>query len=861
MRNLRRGLLGIAFAMSIGLTGAHAQESVSLADAENTDLWFVELVGAPTADGATLKNVRSEKAAFRKAAADAGIEYRELQAFDVLFNGFSVKVDALQRAALGSLPGVRALWPVEIIDAPEAPVAGAEPNLATALGMTHADIVHNTLGFKGAGIRVAVMDSGIDYDHLDLGGDGVARSNSPMFPNSRVVAGWDFVGDDFTAGLEPQPNPYPDDCGGHGTHVAGIVGANGAAVGVAPEVLFGAYRVFGCSGSTTADIMLAAMERALADGMQVLNMSIGSRAQWPQYPTGAAATRLLKKGMVVVASTGNNGPGGSAPDGPYAAGAPGVGHDVIAVASYDNMVASAPAFTLMPGNILIGFNRASGAVTTPISGSLPFAAPSPTTGCEAADYAGFPAGSASLVIRGGCTFRIKALAAEAAGAGAVVLYNNAAGAFSPTVAGDTVISVPVVGITQAHGLTIAGTPGATLVWGTQTTSTPLANGGRISGFSSFGMAADLTLKPDIGAPGGSIYSTIPLEQGGHGSNSGTSMSAPHVAGAVALLLEAEPKIAASAVRDRLQNSAKQTLWALNVGLGVPEPAHRQGAGLLNIEAAITAKVDVTPGKLSLGASDAGPQTRRLTFRNRGQSAVTLNLSSVNAISTGPKSLTNYATVTYATSDAQATFSADSVTILPGKSRTVDVTITAASAPNLGQYGGFILATEQHSGRTYSVPFAGFIGNYQALPVLTPTSNNYPWLAWRTPTGYSNRPLGETYTMEGTDVPFFLVHFDHHSRYYEFRVFDAESGQPIHPVFANFDERDYVPRNTTATSFFAFAWDGTRLHDRGRGTAEHRKFVPNGTYIVELRVLKALGDPRNPDHWETWTSPPVSIARP
>ncbi len=84
------------------------------------------------------------------------------------------------------------------------------------------------------------------------------------------------------------PDLNPDDCGGHGTHVAGIIGANdpdNGLKGVAPEVTFGAYRVFGCAGSTTADIMIEAMERALADGMQVLNMSIGSAYQWPQYPT------------------------------------------------------------------------------------------------------------------------------------------------------------------------------------------------------------------------------------------------------------------------------------------------------------------------------------------------------------------------------------------------------------------------------------------------------------------------------------------------------------------------------------------------------------------------------------------------
>ena len=864
----RTVLVSAVALLSFGLSTVSAQDSVSAADAENGNLWFVELVGPPTADGASLGNVRAEKANFRSAAAAAGIQFRELRSFDVLFNGFSVEVSPAHRAALASVPGVAKLWRIEVIDAPESPVAGGEPNLATAIAMTGADVVQNSLGLTGDGIRVAVMDTGIDYDHADFGGDGIARSNSTMFPNSRVVAGWDFVGDDFNANPGsptynpvPTPDQFPDDCGGHGTHVAGIVGANGTAVGVAPNVEFGAYRVFGCAGSTTADIMLAAMERALEDGMHVLNMSIGSRAQWPEYPTAAAASRLQDKGMVVVASIGNNGPGGSAPDGPYAAGAPGVGHDVIGVASYDNSHTQLPYFTV--GDQNIGY--------VPMS----FAGPTPTAGTEEIVDIGRacnadlplltdPTGKVALAARGACSFSEKAVNAINAGAVAVLVSNSTAGVFNGTLGAPIDGTTPVVAISLADGNFIrAQAAPVSMTWTDQQDFFASPTGNLISGFSSFGMAADLTLKPDIGAPGGNINSTIPIELGGYGLSSGTSMSAPHVAGAVALLLEAEPDIKASAVRPRLQNSAKPTVWSGSPGLGFLEQTHRQGAGLLDIEDAIVGTVDVTPGKLSLGESEAGPQTHRLKLRNRGKSDVTLELSYVNALSTGPKNPGNFAAVSAFTSSAVVDFSVDSVSVPPGQTRTVDVTITPAAGPNQGQYGGYIVLAGDD--QTYRVPFAGFVGDYQTVRVLTPSAifpdpaDGFPWLVKLVDGTYFNQPDGAVYTMESDDIPFFLVHLNHQSRSYEFRLLNASNGEPVHPVFGTFDKDEYVGRNTTATGFFAFAWDGTRAHSNGN--PDLRKLVPNGTYLVELRVLKALGDPGNPDHWEIWTSPPVTLARP
>ena len=523
----------LAAAAALALSGAAIAQTVDASGAENNRLWFLELTGKTVADGASPAAVLAEQNNFRSAAAAAGVNFVERRRFNTLFNGFSAELTAAQRMQLAKIAGVRALYPVEQIAAPQ-PLTSDEssPELVAALSLTRANIAQNSLGLTGAGVKVAIIDTGIDYDHPDFGGSG--SNGGTSFPTARVAYGYDFVGDAYDAGgtgaaLIPVPDSNPDDCGaaGHGTHVAGIVGANGGIKGVAPGVTFGAYRVFGCSGSTNADIMIAAMERALADGMHVINMSIGSRAQWPQYPTAQAASRLAKKGIVVVASIGNNGPGGSAPDALFAAGAPGVGESVIGTASFDNAQRS---FSV--NGVPYGFNSATASPLAPSSGSMPMARtpsitlpPSPQTvpatpggieGCPAlADYPaatwqggttfapGSLTGQVLLVRRGTCGFHAKAWNGMQAGAAGVIIYNNAAGAIAPTVAGTPAITIPVVAITQAQGTTLSNLIGAgatQLAWTSNYVGYPFGTGGLISGFSSFGLAADLSFKPDVGAP-------------------------------------------------------------------------------------------------------------------------------------------------------------------------------------------------------------------------------------------------------------------------------------------------------------------------------------------------------------------------
>jgi subtilisin family serine protease len=856
-------------------TEAQAQ-SVSALEAEGTNLWFVELSGPPTADGNSKAAVKAEKDAFKKAAADGGVKFKVRRTYDTLFNGMAVEVAPADRAKLATLAGFKAMYPIDIIQLPTPEVvAGSAPDITKAIQMTGAKAMQDA-GYTGAGIKVGIIDSGIDIDHPDLGGNGTNGSTS--FPSPRVKYGYDFVGDAFnfdstsaSYNPNPSPDPNPDDCGGHGTHVAGIVGANGSIKGVAPGVTFGAYRVFGCNGSTSSDIILAALEMAHDDGMDVINQSLGSGRQWPQYPTAQATSRLAGKGIVVVASIGNNGPGGSSPDGLYAAGAPGVGEKVIGVASFDN---AQNAFSV--NGTPYGYTAASGSPAAPISGSLPMAktgTPTSTTDGCAALPAGSMTGKAVLIRRGGCTFYVKASNAQNAGAAAVVLYNNAAGAINATVAGSPPITIPVVGITAAQGAAldalIAAGP-TSLFWTGDVVSYPFGTGGLISGFSSFGLAADLSLKPNIGAPGGGIFSTYPLEQGGYATLSGTSMSSPHVAGAVAQLLQARPKTKVDDVKTLLQNAADPKLWNGGPQFGFLDNVHRQGAGMLDIAQAIGATTTVEPSEIALGESEAKQKKIKLKIKGDAKkSSTTYDITHEPALATGPTLATSTTTGStsyigqfgYYDSFATVTFNKSTVTVKGPADVEVEVTINAPDDSVLydrGIYGGYIVLTPQGGGQTLRVPYAGFKGDYQAIQVLVPTASGYPWLARLAGTTFTNQPTGATYTLQNGDIPYFLLHLDHLSEQILLEALDM-NGKVVGRV--SLDE--WMTRNSSATSFFAFTWDGD-VFKKDPNKPKDWSTVPNGDYRVRVTVTKALADKnekKNPGHYETWISPVITIARP
>jgi minor extracellular serine protease Vpr len=812
---------------------------ISQADMDTTR-WFIELEQPPIALGGVLHAIRAGKIALREEAQRAGVKLDERASFERLWNGVSVRADRAELARLSGLRGVKAIFPVQRVTQESAPPNGAE--LSTSLGMTGVDRAQDELGLSGAGIKVAVIDSGVDYHHPDLGGC--------FGPGCRVAYGHDFVGDDYDyeAGSAPVPDADPDDCSGHGTNVAGAIAADGAIRGVAPGVTLGAYRVFGCAGVASDDVFLSALEQADADGMQVINLSLSDRYQWPEHPIAKASTRLAEKGVVVVAAMGNAGQ-----DGVFSGGAPGVGEDVIGVAAFNNTHKAMPYFEVDPGGARFGVQDAVGSPPHPTSGSAPLARTgTPATANDAC--APLPtrslAGQVVLIRRGACLFHQKVQNAEAAGAVAVVIYNNAAEQLQPNLLG-YVPQVPVVGISGVEGEQLnqlLDQGPLTMNWKDGLAPIAILDGGLIASYSSFGLAPDLSLKPDIGAPGGEVFTLDPLELGGYRVQGGTSMATPHVSGAAALMLESNPWFSPKEVRVRLMNQADPKPWSGNPAIGALDHVHRQGAGMADVDDAILATARVKPASLSLGESEAGPATRALIIHNEGDAPVTYALSHTPALATRGSTYAPVATEGY----ASVAFSAATVTVPPYGSASFEVTITPdAALTEASVYGGYLVLTEEGSGRVMRVPYAGYKGDYQAKQVLTPTAHGFPWLARVVGGSYQGQPGGGTFTLVGGDVPQLLVHLDHQARRLQLDVFAAGTMKHVGRAL----RADYLARSATVDGFAAFTWDGTI--QSGQSTVA----VPEGQYVIRISVRKALGDEEDLAHTETWTSPVISIDRP
>ncbi len=502
------------------------------------------------------------------------------------------------------------------------------PNPFAVTSVTHigADQVH-AQGFKGKGVKVGIIDTGVDFTHKMLGGNGDVEAfktmdkekETPLFPNQKVVGGYDFTGPDYSPGSIlkswriPRPDVNPMDEGGHGTHVAGSVAGIGDGVntydGVAPEADIYALKVFGNNGGTSDTVVIAAMEWAMdpnqdmdpSDRLDVLNLSLGGGFGKPNILYSLAVKNLAKVGIISVMSAGNSGAT------PFITGAPGTSEDGLSVgASVDGMEknwtfdatkVSSPSL----GNIL---ERRFTASFAPLPSEVDVKGKLVYVGDATSDFDQATIdqlnGHVALIDRGGNPFVEKVNRAEAAGAIAVVIANNQPG--SPIfMGGEGKAGITAVMVSQDTGVLIkdAMAKGEDVVvefTPEEQVKTPEVID-TITGFSSQGpRSEDGLIKPEIVAPGFQIISASAGEGDKGVALNGTSMSAPHMAGVMALLKQAKPSLNTAQAKALVMNTATP----MKDEAGNTYSVTRQGAGLVNPFKAVSAKIIATPAALSLG---------------------------------------------------------------------------------------------------------------------------------------------------------------------------------------------------------------------------------------------------------------------
>ena len=600
--------------------------------------------------------------------------------FDTLLNALVVRVAANRLVDLRALPGVKSVSLEKHY----------RPSLETSVPWIGAPKGWSlTSGpWTGTGMRIAIIDSGIDYTHASLGGKGTAAAfsaNDPTviesgsFPTARVVGGTDFVGDDYDSNGEvgsptPRPDADPLDTysNGHGTHVAAIAAGNGVLTnglaykgvfdstldfsqfsigpGVAPQAKLYAYKVFGGGGSTASSIIVKALERSLdpnqdgnyADHVDVVNLSLGSPfgVMNSQDPEAEAINRLCVQGVVVVVASGNNG------NTFYTASSPGIAYRAITVAnSLDNGAAFSTIKVTAPSSVSGDYASVEAVFTPPLSSHGPVTAPvvwaDPATACDPLKNTAALKGVIALIDRGTCYFVDKIRAVQTAGALGVIMVNNVDG---PPIEmggrGDTSdIKIPAVMISQLDGLVLKGQ----LAKGLTVTLDAFAAVGRpeladqVSDSSSRGPSiGDNRLKPDLSAPGTGINSAKAGTGFESTSMTGTSMSTPHVAGAAALMRQAHPSWTVEQIKAGLMNTASIMLS----GMKNKYPESRVGAGRLQVDAAIRNQVlilaDNAQGDVSLsfGVQELLETTsleRTVKVVNQGALPVTFEISVTNTI--------------------------------------------------------------------------------------------------------------------------------------------------------------------------------------------------------------------------------------
>jgi minor extracellular serine protease Vpr len=600
--------------------------------------------------------------------------------YDISLNAVAVRLNGTSLAKLRTAPMVTRAelqglyYPtaadpdLSIISAPQAWQTGGGPANA------------------GEGVKIAIVDSGIDIRHPCFSDAGYASQDQlgdRRFTNNKVIAAKVFNN------KTPQQNYTAEAIDSHGTHVAGTAACNHATPatvdgvdipydmsGVAPRALLGNYNVFPSdTGSARSEDIMNALESAYADGFDVANMSLGGGANGMQDLLTVAVDNLDRANMVVAVAAGNSGPGHFTIESPgsaaraLTAGSSTVPHFVGAPVTVSGTTHGAASgdFPVVTSDL-----TAALAVVTGTTNGL-------STACAALNVS--LSGAIALISRGECTFSQKIRNAQAAGAIAVLVANNQQG--DPTaMASDGTPNQPTVPaymVSVDTGQAILGDDGAATTIGASLSYFLTNNVDIMAGSSSQGPTdVDFRVKPDVVAPGVNVLSSIPVAfcKGDpcFAFFQGTSMATPHLSGSAAIVRWLHPQLDASEVRSAIVNTSDQgVLKTFDTGVLVTDP-QVGGAGRDNLLSAVNARVALDPVSVSFGSVPSGSgQTRTVNVEVTNLGAAATFTPSVGAGGGG---------VAFSVSPA-------SLTLGSGESGTIRVTMSAAQGSARGDHSAVL----------------------------------------------------------------------------------------------------------------------------------------------------------------------------
>jgi minor extracellular serine protease Vpr len=621
--------------------------------------------------GDYLKSVHANYRAFLNGKAPAAEVVSE---FTLVANAVAVKANGANPESLHG-PGVKSVvasWVYQPTMTVSNDLIGS-PALWAGLGGREA---------AGTGIKVGIIDSGIRDDHPAFDCKGpiqhkVYTSGVAGFDPDRIIA------------LN------------HGTHVAGTVAGcvldldaldhdeldvgptSGIWSGVAPGASLFDYNVFpGFGGPPVkrpnfafAQDICEAIEDAVADGMDVINMSLGGKVQGPHDILAECTNGAVAAGVVAAVAAGNSGPGDSTVESPGSA----AGALTAGASTNPHFVGISASGTkdgggaFSHGAALGDFENFDPAITAA------YTVTTPANGCTAITNA--VSGKIALIDRGVCTFSTKIRNAQTAGALGVLVVNNVAG--DPTAMGSDGTAnqptIPAAMLGKAEGNAIKPT-GTVTVDGTTPQEFLTANADIIAGFSSRGPTPfTYLIKPDVTAPGVNVYSSVFNEEEpdelGFAYFQGTSMASPHLAGSAALLLHAHPTWSPADVKSALVNTAARVVTDHVNGTTDPGVLAR-GGGRIDLAAATAAPAWFDPASVSFGFWSGN----KPVF---GSVAVT-----ATGAACGPATVTGTAGVT--------------VTVSGSAPGTLTVTLNGGTSAGSGDYSGDITLT--CGGATLKIPW-------------------------------------------------------------------------------------------------------------------------------------------------------------